>query len=121
MVTSRQDTARDLEERFGALYDVAALARFCGVSSRTLRRALEEAGVPVLTVGRKRAVVRELAERALGLDRAEVALEIERNESAMRQLEQDPDGTRKPVGEFAAESAARARAALEAVGVARRP
>jgi hypothetical protein len=119
MAISARDTARELDERFGGLYDLGALARFCGVSSRTLRRSLEEAGVPVLTVGRKHAVVRQLAERALGLDRAEVGLEIQRNEAAMRGLERRPDGTLKPVGEYAAESSARARAALEAFGARR--
>lgn len=116
MALSAHDTTRELDGRFGGIYDLGALARFCGVSNRTLRRALEQAGVPVLTIGRKQAVVRELAERALGLDRAEVALEIERNDTAMRRLEHRPDGTRKTVAEFAAESSVRARAALEAFG-----
>ncbi len=114
--TFEQDTLNQLHERFGDLYDLAALARFCGVSSRAMRQGLERAGVPILTFGRKSAVVRELADRALGFDRSEVALEIQRNEAAMRQREFRPDGTRKTVAEFAAESSAQAREALGLVG-----
>jgi hypothetical protein len=119
MATVERETARELEERFGGVYELNALARFCGLSSRALRQALERAGVPVLAFGRKQAVLRELADSALGLDRAEVALEIKRNEAAMRRLELRPDGRRKTVAEVAAESSARARAALEAVDAAR--
>jgi hypothetical protein len=92
---------RDLKERFGAFYELGALSRSIGVSQKVLEAALEEAGVPMVTVGRKRAVVRELADRALGLDRAEVALEIKRNADAMRRAECRTDGTRKTVAEFA--------------------
>ena len=105
-------TGRDLEERFGGVYDVAALARFCGPSRRALREALKRAGVPVLEIGRKRIVVRELADRALGLDRAELAIEIKRNEESMRRLEHRPDGSRKTVAEYAAETGAMGRQAL---------
>jgi hypothetical protein len=109
-------TRRDLEQRFGGVYDLSALAQFCGVSTRAIHQALEEAGVPVLTIGRKRAVLRELADKALGLDRAEVVLEIKRNEEAVRALELHPDGTRKSVAQFAAETSAMAREALEEAG-----
>jgi hypothetical protein len=116
MATASSDTTRDLQERFGGVYDLGALAQFCGVTTRTLRQSLERAGVPVLNVGRKQAVVRELAERALGLDRADVALEMARNEDAMRRLEWRADGSRRSVAEFASSSSERARAALEAFG-----
>lgn len=116
MADAAEATGRDLEERFGAVYDVAALAKFCGLSSRALREALERAGVPVLEIGRKRIVVKELADQALGFDRAELALEIKRNEEAMRRLEYRPDGTRKTVAEYAAQTGAIARRALRGAG-----
>ena len=108
-------TTQELEERFGAVYDLAALAKFVGVSSRSLRETLEGSGVPVLEIGRKRIVVKELADRVLGLDRAEWAIETKRNEEAMRRLEYRADGTRKTVAEYAAESSARVREALKEI------
>ncbi len=69
--------------------------------------------MPVLEIGRRRIVVRELADRVLGLDLAEAMIEIKQNEEAMRRLEYREDGTRKTVAEFAEESSARVRRALE--------
>ncbi len=113
MASLGEQTAQDLQRRFGSMYDLATLARFCGVKASALREQLEQSGVPVLDIGRKRIVVRELADRVLGLDIAETFMEIKQNEEAMRRLEYLEDGTRKTVAEYAEESSARVREAIE--------
>jgi hypothetical protein len=113
-VDTSNETLADLERRLGSLYDLTGLAKFCRVSRRGLRLALEEAGVPLIRVGRKELVVKEHADRALGLREAAVALDSLRDEEAMDRREYRPDGTRKTVQEFAAESDARVAAFLAA-------
>ena len=113
-----EQAVRELEERIGPLYDLAALARYCQVRRPQLRRVLERAGVPVIEVGRKQLVSRELAEQALGLDFAEVLLEIRRNEEWMRHQESDADGRRKTVGQYADEMGAIAHRALHGLAAA---
>ena len=107
-----EQTIRELEERFGSLYDLAALAKYCQVGRAQLRHVLERGGVPTIEVGPRQLVPRELAERALGLDLAEVLVEIHRNEQWMRQQEFAPDGRRKAVREYAEEMDGMARDAL---------
>lgn len=109
-----EQAVEELEERIGHLHDLDALARYCQVSRRQLRRALERAGVPVIEVGRKQLVQRGLAEQALGLDFAELLLEIRRNEAWMRQREFDADGRQKTASEYAEQMSAIAIRALQA-------
>jgi hypothetical protein len=106
---------QELEDRFGPLYDLGVLARYCQVRRSQLRRALESAGVPIIEVGRKQLVSQELAEQALGLDFAEVLLEIHRNERWMRRQEFDANGRRKTTREYAEEMGALAREGLQSV------
>jgi hypothetical protein len=109
------ESIQELEDRFGPLYDLAVLARYCQVRRSQLRRALESAGVPIIEVGRKQLVPQELAEKALGLDFAEVLLEIHRNEQWMRRQELDARGRRKTTREYAKEMGNLAREALQSI------
>jgi hypothetical protein len=111
-VSAVQDTVRELEERIGPLYDLAALATYCQVGQPQLRRALERAGAPIISIGRKQLVPREIAEKALGFDFAEVLLEINRHERWMQQHEVGANGQRKTAAEYAEEMSAIARQAL---------
>jgi hypothetical protein len=92
---------------------VAGLAQFLHTTPQALVDWFDEVGVPVLAAAATRLVPAELADRAIGLDVAEVALEIARNEAEMRRREFRPDGSRKTVEEYAAEVDARAQAALK--------
>ena len=109
-----EKTVQELEERIGPLYDLAALAGYCQVGRPVLRRALQRAGVPVIEVGRKQLVPREIADKALGLDFAEVILEIYRNQEWIRRQEYAGDGRRLTVGEYAEKMSRMARRALKA-------
>lgn len=112
-VLAREQAVLELEERLGALYDLAALARYCQVSRPQLRHALEQDGVPIIEVGRKQLVPRVLAERALGLDLAETLMEIHRNEQWMLRRELRRDGRRRSVHDYAEEMDAIVARALD--------
>lgn len=111
-------TAQNLEDRIGRLYDLGALAEFFHVSRRALRRRFQQEGIPVIEVGRKHLVQQELVDKALGLDFAELLLELRRNEAWMRERELHADGRRKTVVEYAQEMSAVARQALQATAEA---
>jgi hypothetical protein len=106
---------RDLEQRIGQLYDLDELANFLHVGRRAMRRTLQQEGVSIIELGRKQLVQRELAEKALGLDFAELQLDLHRNEAWMREREIHADGRRKSVAEYADEMSATARQVLRAV------
>jgi hypothetical protein len=112
MTNISERTVQELEERVGHLYDLAELAKFCRVRRPQMRTALERAGVPIIQVERKQLVPQELAAKALGLDFAELLVEVHRNEQWMTRQETDAGGRRKTVAEYAEEMSALVRQAI---------
>ena len=113
-----EQTVQELEQRMGPLCDLAGLAKYCQVSRVQLRHILERDGVPIIDVGRKQLVPRDLAEKTLGLDHAETLMEIHRNAEWMRERELTTGGRRKTVREYADEMDVLAANALNSLAAA---